>query len=204
MPDPTAPRPDVPARGVHVIPGSVPEGVVPPSTSMATPHPDAPETPMPPREWLNLFSIHTRAAAAVGWQMGWKAGYAVAYAGHPDTPRPDVSQQGEPMKLTEVPEDLTLNAAVAMSAHGLSREPAGADGSESCLCGATPDDWDAHLAEVALAAVLPAHERQVHEQVAAEIEARGNELRGDGENPIGREEWACFTIAASVARGESR
>lgn len=59
------------------------------------------------------------------------------------------------MKLTEVPEDLTLNAAVAMSAHGLSREPAGADGSESCLCGATPDDWDAHLAEVALAAVLP-------------------------------------------------
>lgn len=79
------------------------------------------------------------------------------------------------MKLTEVPEDLTLNAAVAMSAHGLSREPAGADGSESCLCGATPDDWDAHLAEVALAAVLPAHERQVREQVAAEIMAKAAE-----------------------------
>ncbi|NEA21583.1 hypothetical protein [Actinomadura bangladeshensis] len=39
--EPTVRRsPDVPARGVHVIPGSVPEGVVPPSTSMATPRPD--------------------------------------------------------------------------------------------------------------------------------------------------------------------
>lgn len=34
---PDAPRPDVPARGVHVIPGEIPEGTVPPSTSMATP-----------------------------------------------------------------------------------------------------------------------------------------------------------------------
>ncbi len=56
----------------------------------------------------------------------------------------------------------------------------------------------------ALAAVIPEIEKRVREQVAAEIEARGNELRGDEENPIGREEWACFTIAASVARGESR
>lgn len=39
MPDSTHPAPDVPARGVHVIPGSAPEGVVPPSTSMATPRP---------------------------------------------------------------------------------------------------------------------------------------------------------------------
>ncbi|GAA4225999.1 hypothetical protein GCM10022254_09450 [Actinomadura meridiana] len=37
MPDPTAPRPDVPARGVHVVPGEVPEGQVPPSASMHTP-----------------------------------------------------------------------------------------------------------------------------------------------------------------------
>ncbi|HEY9408907.1 MAG TPA: hypothetical protein VIP77_04940 [Jiangellaceae bacterium] len=42
MPDPTPPRPrSTPERGVHVIPGDVPEGVVPPSTSMRThdPHP---------------------------------------------------------------------------------------------------------------------------------------------------------------------
>lgn len=41
MPE-TVPRPHVPARGVHVIPGDVPEGVVPPSTSLTpptTPHP---------------------------------------------------------------------------------------------------------------------------------------------------------------------
>lgn len=43
MPD-TTPGPEgTPTRGVHVIPGGVPEGVVPPSASMATPRPDVPD-----------------------------------------------------------------------------------------------------------------------------------------------------------------
>jgi hypothetical protein len=42
MPEPSVPRPQgIPERGDHVIPGEVPEGVVPPSTSMTTP-PDQP------------------------------------------------------------------------------------------------------------------------------------------------------------------
>jgi hypothetical protein len=47
-------------------------------------------------------------------------------------------------------------------------------------------------------------ERRVRKQVAAEIEARGVDLRGDDENPLSREEWACYGDAASIARGEVR
>lgn len=38
MPEPE-PTGDIPTHGVHVIPGEVPEGIVPPSTSMTTPRP---------------------------------------------------------------------------------------------------------------------------------------------------------------------
>lgn len=45
MTDPTTPRPDAPAHGVHVIPEQVPEGAVPPSTSMTPPDTARPDVP---------------------------------------------------------------------------------------------------------------------------------------------------------------
>lgn len=69
----------------------------------------------------------------------------------------------------------------------------------------SPNDREQFIEHYVVAVVrLAEQEQQIREQVAAEIEARGNELRGDKEYPISREEWACFTIAASVARGEAR
>jgi hypothetical protein len=39
-------------------------------------------------------------------------------------------------------------------------------------------------------------------KVAEEIEKRGRELRMDEEDPISRDEWACFTESAAIARGD--
>jgi hypothetical protein len=45
------------------------------------------------------------------------------------------------------------------------------------------------------------HERQVRAKVAAEIIGRGADLRADDDNPISRDEQACYDDAAAIARG---
>lgn len=53
---------DTPTDGVHVIPGEVPEGVVPPSTSTATPEPNVYEANRALFEELDRESAAANAA----------------------------------------------------------------------------------------------------------------------------------------------
>jgi hypothetical protein len=69
---------------------------------------------------------------------------------------------------------------------------------------ALPEDERDMTPDHILAAVIPEIERRTREQVATAIEARGDEQRGDPENPLTREEWACYGDAARIARGEAR
>lgn len=201
MPE-TVPRLDVPARGVHVIPGDVPEGVVPPSTSLTpptTPHP-IPDTPHP---YVHLTygpwepsghqcgdvqpggcgePIYERKVAAtfngLGREtvIGWELRDCPCRAPRPDVPDELLEQITDTIRRR-------LGSQLELFPHAA--------------------EFLADGVMTHLNAVVPVIERQVRERVAAEIEARGDELRNDKEYPIGREEWGCFTIAARIARGES-
>ena len=54
----------------------------------------------------------------------------------------------------------------------------------------------------ALAAVLPAHERQVRERVAAEIRETARSLREDGQ--ISQDGWRGYVAAAYIAQEGAR
>ena len=91
------------------------------------------------------------------------------------------------MKPSEVPDDLADDAVDAW--HEAPRNEHGL---------VILDD---HMRYV-LAAVLPAHERRVREQVAAEIRETARSLREDGQ--ISQDGWRGYTAAAYIAGGESR